>query len=226
MATRPVTSPRRAAARRGPEPPAPSVTGGGCGGGGAGCSASALLGFAVVAGGLYYLSRIPLPSPRPLKQTTFVYDSTGKHVLASFSEQNRVNVSLEQVPQVVINAVVSTEDRHFFTEGALNPVSIVRAFISDIRGTGTLQGASTITQQYVKQTYLVLAAQRSIPQDQGGGARHPGGPLRVQAGDPAELSQHHLLGARRLRGGSRLPGLLRQERQPAGPARGIAAGRA
>jgi penicillin-binding protein 1A len=119
-----------------------------------------LLGFAAVAGGLYYLSRIPLPSPAPLQQTTFVYDSSGQHVLASFSEQNRVNVPLSQVPPVVIDAVVSTEDRHFFSEGALNPVSIVRAFAADIRGTGNLQGASTITQQYVKQTYL--SSQRSI----------------------------------------------------------------
>jgi penicillin-binding protein 1A len=116
--------------------------------------------FATVAGGLFYLSRIPLPSPAPLKQTTFVYDSTGQHVLTSFSEQNRVNVSIKQVPQVVINAVVSTEDRHFFSEGALNPVSIVRAFISDLRGSGSVQGASTITQQYVKQTYL--SSQRSL----------------------------------------------------------------
>src|ERR1700689_815106 len=119
-----------------------------------------LLGFAVVAGGLYYLSRIPLPSPTPLKQTTFVYDSSGQHVLATFSEQNRVDVPLSEVPRVVINAVVSTEDRHFFSEGALNPVSIVRAFISDVRGAGALQGASTITQQYVKQTYL--SSQRSV----------------------------------------------------------------
>ena len=183
-----------------------------------------LLGFAVVAGGLYYLSRIPLPSPAPLKQTTFVYDSTGKHVLASFSEQNRVNVSLSQVPPVVINAVVSTEDRHFFSEGALNPVSIVRAFISDVRGSGNLQGASTITQQYVKQTYLLVPAQR-LPQDQGGRPGDPGGSLGVQTGDPPGLPEHHLLGPGRLRGRSRLPGLLRQRRQPAGAARGLAAGR-
>jgi penicillin-binding protein 1A len=112
-----------------------------------------LLGFAVVAAGLYYLSQIPLPTPRPLQQTTFVYDDSG-NVLATFSEQNRVNVPLSEVPPVVIDAVISTEDRHFFTEGALNPVSIVRAFLSDVRGSGNLQGASTITQQYVKQTYL------------------------------------------------------------------------
>jgi penicillin-binding protein 1A len=115
--------------------------------------------FAIIAGGLYYLSRIPLPSPAPLAQTSFVYDSTG-HVLASFSTQNRVNVSIKQVPPVVVNAVVSTEDRHFFSEGALDPVSIVRAFISDLRGSGNLQGASTITQQYVKQTYL--SSKRSL----------------------------------------------------------------
>src|SRR5262245_56203456 len=89
----------------------------------------ALCGFAVIAGGLYYLSQIPLPAPKPLTQTTFVYDNSG-HVLAEFSQQNRVLVSLNRVPQVVINAVVSTEDRHFFTEGALNPVSILRAVVA------------------------------------------------------------------------------------------------
>jgi penicillin-binding protein 1A len=108
---------------------------------------------------LYYLSRIPLPAPRPLTQTTFVYDTSG-HVLAEFSQQNRVEVSLKQVPPVVIDAVVSTEDRHFFTEGALNPLSILRAVLADLRGTGNVQGGSTITQQYVKQTYL--SSQRTL----------------------------------------------------------------
>ncbi len=115
--------------------------------------AIALIGFALVASGLYYVSRQPLPSAAPLEQTTFVYDAQG-HLLTTFSEQNRVTVSLNQVPQVVIDAVVSTEDRHFFTEGAIDPVGIVRAFFSDIRNAGSLQGASTITQQYVKQAYL------------------------------------------------------------------------
>jgi membrane peptidoglycan carboxypeptidase len=113
-----------------------------------------LLAGAAAGAGLFGLTQIPLPAARPLAQTTFIYDSTGQHVLASFSEQNRVEVKLSQVPAVVIDAVVSTEDRHFFTEGAINPMSIVRAAISDLGGSGNLQGASTITQQYVKQTYL------------------------------------------------------------------------
>jgi penicillin-binding protein 1A len=118
-----------------------------------------LVGASAVAVGLYLLTRVPLPNAHPLQQTTFVYDSTGQ-VLATFSEQNRVPVTLRQVPQTAINAVVSTEDRHFFTEGAVNPVSIVRAAISDVFGSGGLQGGSTITQQYVKQTYL--SSERSI----------------------------------------------------------------
>lgn len=99
-----------------------------------------------------YLWTMPFPAANPQPQATIVYDANG-HVLASFSEQFRVNVPLNRVPNVVINAVVSTEDRHFFSEGAINPVSIGRATIADVTG-HNLQGASTITQQYVKQMYL------------------------------------------------------------------------
>lgn len=109
--------------------------------------------------GLYSLSRVPLPAAHPQSQTTFVYDDAG-HVVATFSEQNRVDVTLKQVPAVVVNAVVSTEDRHFFSEGAINPVSIVRAALADLGGSGGLQGGSTITQQYVKQAYL--SSQRTL----------------------------------------------------------------
>ena len=109
--------------------------------------------------GLYELTRIPLPAAHPLAQTTFIFDASGKRI-ASFSEQNRVDVTLKQVPPVVVDAVVSTEDRHFFTEGAINPISIVRAGLNDVTGGGSLQGASTITQQYVKQTYL--SSERTI----------------------------------------------------------------
>ena len=112
-----------------------------------------LLGAGGGSGGLYALTRVGLPAARPLAQTTFIYDASG-HTLATFSEQNRTDVPLSRVAPVLIQAVVSTEDRHFFTEGALNPVSIIRAAISDASGSGNLQGASTITQQYVKQTYL------------------------------------------------------------------------
>lgn len=109
--------------------------------------------IALIAGGLFYLSRLPLPNPHPALQATVVYAADGRQI-ATFSEQNRVDVLLTRVPPIVIDAVVSTEDRHFFSEGAISPTGIARALFADITGSGSLQGGSTITQQYVKQTYL------------------------------------------------------------------------
>lgn len=117
------------------------------------------LGFAGLAVLLYSLSRIALPAATPLTQTTFVYDSAGG-TLATYKVDNRVSVPLSSVPPVLVDAVVSTEDRHFFTEGAVSPIGIARALLSDLRGSGSLQGGSTITQQYVKQVYL--GSQRTL----------------------------------------------------------------
>lgn len=111
-----------------------------------------VLAAAAVAGFLYHVSEEPLPEAHALAQTTFIYDAHGKE-LASYSAENRVDISLSQVPKITVDAVVSTEDRNFFTEGAIDPLSIVRALVSNASG-NSLQGASTITQQYVKQTYL------------------------------------------------------------------------
>ncbi|HET9690663.1 MAG TPA: transglycosylase domain-containing protein [Acidimicrobiales bacterium] len=118
-----------------------------------------LLLFGAVAVALYAFTRVALPPASPLAQTTFVYDAGG-HKLTSYQVENRTDVPLSAVPAVVSGAVISTEDRHFYSEGAINPLDILRAFISDLRGSGSLQGGSTITQQYVKQAYLT--SQRTL----------------------------------------------------------------
>ncbi|HSS09533.1 MAG TPA: transglycosylase domain-containing protein, partial [Acidimicrobiales bacterium] len=110
--------------------------------------------FGGVAGAAYLLTRVPLPADAtPLQQTTFIYDANGKQLAALDAGQNRVLVHLNQVPPVVINAVLSTEDRNFYHHGAVDVLGVVRAAIADIRGRSNLQGASTITQQYAKLTY-------------------------------------------------------------------------
>lgn len=100
-----------------------------------------------------YLWFMPFPAPHPMPQATLILDDQG-HVLTTFSVENRVDVPLAQIPPVVMNAVVSTEDRHFFTEGALDPTGIARAVLNDVRHPSSVQGGSTITQQYVKVAYL------------------------------------------------------------------------
>src|SRR4029450_7665587 len=67
---------------------------------------------------------------------------------------DRVDVTLEQVPEVLVQAVLAAEDRDFFEHRGVDPVGIARAAWQDIRGGTASQGGSTITQQYVKTVYL------------------------------------------------------------------------
>jgi penicillin-binding protein 1A len=112
-----------------------------------------LLGFTAVAGALYLLAQVPLPEAAPQAQTTFLTDVRGARLASIDSGENRVPVRLETVPQVVIDAVLATEDRNFFAHGGVDPVGVLRATWADLRGR-PLQGGSTLTQQYVKQTFL------------------------------------------------------------------------
>jgi membrane peptidoglycan carboxypeptidase len=116
--------------------------------------------FFGIAGAAFLLSRIPLPQPLPESQSSFIYDTNGRQLALLDSGQDRVPVKIGQVPPVVTNAVISTEDRNFYRHGGVDPIGLIRATISDLRGRGSLQGGSTITQQYVKKAYV--GSQRTL----------------------------------------------------------------
>ncbi|MDE7400318.1 MAG: transglycosylase domain-containing protein [Oscillospiraceae bacterium] len=63
-------------------------------------------------------------------------------------------VKYEDLPQFYIDAVVSVEDRKFFTHGGINPKSIARALLHDISTLSLEQGGSTITQQVAKNLWF------------------------------------------------------------------------
>src|SRR3989454_8054724 len=98
-----------------------------------------------------------LPTPQdlardPLPQSTKVYDRTGTQLLYQFSEENRELVGYEDIPQVLIDATVAAEDKTFFSNPGVDVLGIVRAVFADVTGRTSGQGgASTITQQLVKQ---------------------------------------------------------------------------
>ena len=117
------------------------------------------------AGLVYVLGQVELPvdpSVAPVQdQTSFIcaadvqVNCNSSNAMAQLhGTEDRVLVSYAQIPDVLRQAVVSTEDRDFFEHGGVDPVGIARAAVSDIRGRGVRQGGSTITQQYVKQEYL------------------------------------------------------------------------
>jgi penicillin-binding protein 1A len=112
-----------------------------------------LLAFTSVAGVLFVLSRVPLPDAAPEAQTTFLYAADGSRLATLTGTENRISVDLKSIPPMLRSAVVATEDRSFYEHGGVDPVGLVRATLNDIRG-GHLQGGSTITQQYVKNTYV------------------------------------------------------------------------
>ena len=115
-----------------------------------------LVGLLVVTGGFVYLYRstdIPDPNKDFETQTSFVYYAGGKSEVGSFATQNRESISLDEMPDDLQNAVVAAENRSFWSDNGIDPRGILRAAFSNAKGNAT-QGASTITQQYVKILYL------------------------------------------------------------------------
>jgi membrane peptidoglycan carboxypeptidase len=71
--------------------------------------------------------------------------------------ENRVPVTLDQVPQVTRDAVVAIEDSRFYEHDGVDPKGLARALVANARSGDVEQGASTLTQQYVKNARLVAA---------------------------------------------------------------------
>ena len=122
----------------------------------------ALLVVAGISGFVYVLWQVPLPDEDPqLEQTSFICAAnvpSGCNADNSIAQLSggvdRVPVSYEQIPSVMVLAVVATEDRDFFTHSGVDPIGIGRALVADLRNDDLRQGGSTITQQYVKNAYL------------------------------------------------------------------------
>src|SRR3954447_22359113 len=95
----------------------------------------------------------------PLAQRTRVLARDGS-VLATWYDQNRVNVPLNRVSLIMRKAIVAIEDYRFYQHGALDLKGTLRAFITNQANSGVVQGGSSITQQMVKQTLINQAKNR------------------------------------------------------------------
>lgn len=88
--------------------------------------------------------------------STLYYDRTGETLLwASSGDVECYPVKLENINPHLQKAVIAIEDKDFYKHGGFSTEGLMRAFIQNLRGeTGNLQGGSTITQQFVKNSLL------------------------------------------------------------------------
>ena len=87
-------------------------------------------------------------------ETSFVYAADGSELARLHGPQNRVHVSLSGIPEVTRQAVVATEDAGFHEHNGVDHRAIVRAAVANARAGAVEAGASTITQQYVRNVLL------------------------------------------------------------------------
>ena len=91
----------------------------------------------------------------PLAQSSKVLAKNGK-VIATFYDENRVNVRLDQIAPIMQKALVAIEDYRFYEHGALDLKGTLRAFVNN-QSSGSTQGGSSITQQLAKMTAVTQA---------------------------------------------------------------------
>ncbi len=90
-----------------------------------------------------------------LERNGYIYDSTGKRVLAVLrGSEARVVVDSSEIAPVMKQAIVAIEDKRFFEHHGVDVRGIVRAIWQDVRNKKVVQGGSTITQQFVKNAYV------------------------------------------------------------------------
>ncbi len=82
-----------------------------------------------------------------------LYDVKGREIAAYFKE-NREVVPLKALPRTLVNATLSTEDRHFYRHWGVDLGGITRAAITNLLKLRTTQGGSTITQQLARNLFL------------------------------------------------------------------------
>ena len=98
-------------------------------------------------------------------ESTKIYDRTGEVLLYNiYGEEKRTIVSMEAVPEQLIQAIVTAEDRSFYKHHGIDYRGVMRAILVNFKLKKPAQGGSTITQQLIRSSFLTMSktAERKI----------------------------------------------------------------
>ncbi|MFI5544606.1 transglycosylase domain-containing protein [Streptomyces sp. NPDC051815] len=119
--------------------------------------AGTALGFfaVIIAGAGIGIAMVSTPDPNKAAQAqnNVFYWADGSQMVATGGSMNRQIVPISNIPRSMRDAVIAAENESFETDKGVDPMGIARAVWNMATG-GSTQGGSTITQQYVKNTYL------------------------------------------------------------------------
>lgn len=119
------------------------------------CVALALLG-AVVGIAKAFVDTAPtldLAALDAQDKTSFIYDSQGNLITDYKGTEDRIMVSIDEIPEMLQNAFIAVEDARFYEHNGVDVKRIVGALVANFTS-GSTQGGSTITQQLIKQAVL------------------------------------------------------------------------
>lgn len=110
--------------------------------------------FQAVASFFEDLPKLEDFSPTESALTSKIYAADGTLIATFHGEENRELVSYQQIPRNLINAVIAIEDERFYQHQGFDIEGIIRSFIINLISGEIEQGATTITQGYIKNVYI------------------------------------------------------------------------
>jgi len=116
--------------------------------------ALALLAGCLALAGCVSVRPLELVPPARVAQTSLLLDAAGRTVAALHGPEDRTAVPLARVSGWLRLAIVDTEDARFWRHGGVDWLAVARAAARDLERGRVVEGGSTITQQYVKNTYV------------------------------------------------------------------------
>ncbi|MBN2879325.1 MAG: PBP1A family penicillin-binding protein [Clostridia bacterium] len=89
-----------------------------------------------------------------VSQTLYVYDKNGVETAGVYNKENRTYVSIDKIPDHVVNAFIAIEDTRFYEHDGIDFIRFFGSLLANIKSMSFSQGFSTISQQLIKNTHL------------------------------------------------------------------------
>ncbi|MFZ7119966.1 MAG: transglycosylase domain-containing protein [Eubacteriaceae bacterium] len=95
------------------------------------------------------------------KEKTVIY-STDDEMIGEIYNENRSYVSIDYIPQNLINGIIAVEDSRFYDHKGFDPIGIMRAMFTNLKKGEITEGASTITQQLVRNLFKEITTEKTF----------------------------------------------------------------